>query len=79
MVKGQEADLRKNWLSYVLEDAAIFTGVDNITNHDRRCRTTGNKQGTFERYNTRGLGGLVVRASAFRAEGPWFESQCHLV
>ena len=25
------------------------------------------------------LGGLVVRASAFRAEGPGFESQCHLV
>ena len=26
-----------------------------------------------------GLGGLMVRASAFRAEGPGFESQCHLV
>ena len=25
------------------------------------------------------LGGLVVRVSAFRAEGPGFESQCHLV
>ena len=29
--KGPEAGPEKNWLSCVLEDAALFTGVDNIS------------------------------------------------
>ena len=31
---------RKNWLSCVLEDAAIFTGVDNITIEDAEQQAT---------------------------------------
>ena len=40
MVKGQEADFVKNWLACGLEDAAIFTGVDNITIEDAEQQAT---------------------------------------